>query len=143
MPLPIHCIGSTFSLTMAPIHNPGQKRVRRQQIVQRQCRMHSLLLNMSYMQMIDYRECGTQNFVQVREDIFFWPASKNCYNHDGTPKRQPSCVDCIACWSPGGRTGPFWAQNWTKNLIFQAPPIETHLFGLSRTRLNAIITRTP
>ena len=133
MPLPKHCIGSTFSLTMAPIHNPGQKRVRRQQIVQRQCRMHSLLLNMSYMQMIDYCECGTQNFVQVRKDIFLWPASKKCYNHDGTPKRQPFCVDCIAGWSLGELPDPFWAQNWPKNLIFLRFINITHLFSLSRT----------
>ena len=42
------------------------------------------------------------------------------------------CVDCIAGWFPGGRPGPFWAQNWPKNL--------SHLFGLSWTRLNGIIT---
>ena len=45
------------------------------------------------------------------KSIFLWPASKNCYNHHGTLKRQPFCVDCIAGWFSGGRPSPFWAQN--------------------------------
>ena len=61
----------------------------------------------------------------------FWPASKNCYNREGTPKRQPFGVDCIAGWSLGGRSGPFRAQK-TDFLCFA---YITHLFGLSRTRL--------
>ena len=28
------------------------------------------------------------------------------------------CVDCIAGWSPGGCSGPFWAKNWTKKFTF-------------------------
>ena len=46
--------------------------------------------------------------------IFCGQLQKNCNNHDGTPKRQTFCVDCIAGWSAGGSPGSFWP----KNLIF-------------------------
>ena len=50
------------------------------------------------------------------------------------------CVDCIAGWSLGACPRPFWDQNWPKNLIVLRFTYITHLFGLSQTRLNAIIT---
>ena len=34
-----------------------------------------------------------------------------CYHHDGTPKRQPFCVDRIAGQAPGGGGGArFWPK---------------------------------
>ena len=49
-------------------------------------------------------------------------------------------VDCIAGWSLGDLPDPFSAQNWPKNLILLCFTNITHLFSLSRTWLNTIIT---
>ena len=56
--------------------------------------------------------------------LFFWPEvilcgqlKINCNNHDGTPKRLPFGVDCIARRSLGGRPCPVGAQNWPENPI--------------------------
>ena len=67
---------------------------------------------------------------------------KNCYHHDGTPKRQRFCVDRLAGWSPGRHQGPFMGQKWPENLIFLRYTYKIPFFGLRRTWLNEIITST-
>ena len=54
---------------------------------------------------------GSKNAVFGLKSIFCGQPKKNCYNHDGTPKWQPFCADCIAGWSLGDLLDPFWAQN--------------------------------
>ena len=64
----------------------------------------------------------------ARNHFFVDSLKKNCYHHDGTPKRQPFCVDRLAGWSPGGYQGPFLGQKWPENLIFLHYTHITHLF---------------
>ena len=81
---------------------------------------------------------GPKNVVFGPNSFFCGQTQKNCYNHNGTPKRQPFCFDCIS----GGL--------WEAVQVLFGPKIDyksdflrftfiTYLFHLSRTRLNAII----
>ena len=70
---------------------------------------------------------GPKNAVFLAQHEFFCgQPQKNCYNHDGQPKKTTFCVYCIAGRSPGGHPGPFGAQNWPKNLIFLHLTFITH-----------------
>ena len=60
---------------------------------------------------------GPKNAVFWPEVILCGQLKINCYNHDGTPKRLPFGVDCIARRSLGGRPCPVGAQNWPENPI--------------------------
>ena len=60
---------------------------------------------------------GPKNAVFWPEVILCGQLKINCYNHDGTPKRLPFGVDCIARRSLGGRPCLVGAQNWPENPI--------------------------
>ena len=74
---------------------------------------------------------GPQNAVFWPKINFLRTSSKKIYHYNGTPKRQPFCLDRIAGWPPGGRQGPFLGQKWPQNRIFLHYTHITRLFLVS------------
>ena len=80
---------------------------------------------------------GVQKCCFLAPNQFFVDSlKKDCYNHDGTPKRQPFCVVCIACWSAGGRQSvPFLgsklaliAKSGPFDMIFRLKPSDSNFY---------------
>ena len=81
---------------------------------------------------------GPKNVVFGTNSFFCGQPQKNCYNHNGTPKRQPFCFDCISGGLREAVQVLFGPKIDYKSDFLRFTFI-TYLFHLSRTRLNAII----